>query len=127
MKSAAGVRSLIYSILVNHFKLSIPHSEYHVFITIVTQYISASLGVFLSFVLLIARSPFLSRFNLLLLCLSLFQALDFLQSVELLTIHLIKLGVDILDRILRTRDDDVLAVGHQYYDQYIARTKRTWR
>ncbi len=81
-------------------------SKYHVLVAFITQHVLA-LAILL--ILLIALpSRLLAPLRILLGLRALLDTLDLLQPEELFAIQLVELGVDVLDRVLRTRDDYVL-------------------
>ena len=87
----------------------LPRLKYYVLIFLLAKYICSSRII--GRVLLIATTSLRSfLFLLLLRCIvvSLLVVLDLFQAVKLFSIQLIELGIDILDGVLRSWNDDML-------------------
>jgi len=81
-------------------------SKDHILVAFITQNVLA-LAILL--ILLVALPPrLLAPLGIFFGLRALLDALDLLQPEELLAIQLVELGVDVLDRVLRAWDDDVL-------------------
>ena len=81
-------------------------SKDHILVAFITQNVLA-LAILL--ILLVALPPrLLAPLRILFGLRALLDTLDLLQPEKLLAIQLVELGVDVLDRVLRTRDDYVL-------------------
>ena len=84
-------------------------SKYYVLIFLLAKHICSSRVI--GRVLLVAATPLRRSGFFFLLCrsiVSLFVIFDLLQAVKFFPIQLIQFGVDVLDGVLRSRDNDML-------------------